>query len=1352
MVKALPIMRRYSHITFLPPLIPNSAMRFTSFIPHVRHTVYLPLSVRKVRIFCTQRSRTQTYSSLSSHSQPKVTCPLRTPYHLVHFRRSRFVAHLNEHSLRKTLPPTALPDPPTRMEVALKSAGQAHEETVVTHLLSLMSHADPLVEIPYAHPDRFKLTHAAIRSHTPLVRGAALRDDLYAGYVDLLIRSADDPFLTPAQREMAHPEAYSVCEIKLASLQTTDFALQTAAYTAMLHRLQAPNAVPPPTHSYLWLGDPSNAPSVLPFRVLKYLFQRTSNDYIAFLSAFERGLPIPLPDAPLDVLSPWRSFAKQVLKEQDSLGLVAGIRRSQVTDIVTATGLTTLADFATLETSHMDHLITKRALNPVHRRLHRQACMQYATRQSGKTAFEVLRSTGPGMRLPRPSERDIYFDMEGFPLMQEGGLEYLFGVCTKAGKFKAWWAHTRAQEEKAFISLIRWLCNTLEMSEVRPHVFHYGHYEVTALRRVGMRAVTEEGIEASSAFEKLVEDGIFFDVYKFVKGAVVIGENSYSIKNVEKLVNISREGSDLADAESSVGMYYEWRRTCFTDTGPTAIGPTNASHPILEEILHYNRQDCESLAKVVDWLRVNVPMKEELDFSDVSSESEVEKDITSKDKLCNEPEILPGACGRSYENKMSDSVAISRSSELSKEILHIKTDRLQENAVRNLSHLLHFYVRESTPVRRAFMERVETASSSMYEDLFEDDKCLTGVRLDGTFLSEDGKKRLFTYSFNNNQPSGLRGEESVAFVVPQRDLSKNTNEDISSSIWCFMTIKGIDRLVSENNGKIMLSGGNKEHFVPPRYGVLVSSEDLKICDAPLRQSILRKAEQFSQDKTDKTISLAGAFLNRTSIFEECFPGKVNEIFCSELSLREDISSFLSSRKHSCAFVIQGPPGSGKTSLSSNIIYDLVTKHGKTIAVSSNSHSAIDNLLHKSAKAGVDERAIFKVGTRCLQNSSVQFKANIRDVSVAPLREKDKLGVEKQDLILPQNGRKGRKTKRKEKASLVGATCYQLCREACEDKFDFLFIDEASQVTVANFLAMSSCAKYAILVGDQQQLEMPIKGAHPGDVGLSCLSYIVGRGEATVSRFHGIFLQQSYRMNPKICSFISDTFYDNALHAAQKCATNEIHLNASKESGLLSSGSGITFLPCDSFVPTNENVSSNFVGKWHRPAEVEILSKVVDELVGASATIGTADRILDVNDILVVAPYNAQVRALRAALPLGIRVGTVDKFQGQEAAVVLVSTCAGDVSDQISVDETGLKSSWMDDSIDNGYFDEEETLSHPERRGLRFSLHKNRINVAISRAQCLAVVTGQSDACSRMRLDNFEDVSMAAMFEYLQSGE
>jgi uncharacterized protein len=272
--------------------------------------------------------------------------------------------------------------------------------------------------------------------------------------------------------------------------------------------------------------------------------------------------------------------------------------------------------------------------------------------------------------------------------------------------------------------------------------------------------------------------------------------------------------------------------------------------------------------------------------------------------------------------------------------------------------------------------------------------------------------------------------------------------------------------------------------------------------------------------------------------------------------------------------------------------------------------------------------------------------------------------------------------------VVGGTAWLFTRPEWVGQLDYLFIDEAGQVPLANAVAMSRCARNLILLGDQMQLEQPVQGSHPGDAGLSVLQFALkdtAASQPDAPVYHavvpselGLFLGETRRMHPEVCRFISESIYEGRLHSHPDCARQRIALPLTGGS-LINQESGIVF----SAVVHDGNVQQS-------DEEVARVKTIFEELRGRDYTDKHgASKALELEDFLFIAPYNAQVRALQTALPEGARVGSVDKFQGQEAPVCIFSLCS-------SYGEYGS-------------------------RGLGFILDRNRVNVAISRAKCLAIV-------------------------------
>ncbi|WP_182657441.1 TM0106 family RecB-like putative nuclease [Stenotrophomonas lacuserhaii] len=359
-------------------------------------------------------------------------------------------------------------------------------------------------------------------------------------------------------------------------------------------------------------------------------------------------------------------------------------------------------------------------------------------------------------------------------------------------------------------------------------------------------------------------------------------------------------------------------------------------------------------------------------------------------------------------------------------------------------------------------------------------------------------------------------------------------------------------------------------------------------------------------------------------------------------------------------VVQGPPGAGKTYTGSHVIVDLI-KRGKTVGVASNSHKAIHNLLEGVVDVAREQGVAFRgFKKKSSSNPDSHFASDAFDNG---------------DKLTEYDPRQHR---------IFAGTAWAFAGLPDDTQLDYLFIDEAGQVSLGNLIAMGVSARNIVLLGDQMQLGQPIQGVHPGRSGESILEYLLD-GRATIPPAEGVFLSQTWRMHPAVCSFISDAVYDGRLHAAAGVERRHLVLTQDVHPSL--APVGVRYIPV---AHSGRSQSCEEEASVISDLYVSLLKQEFVETDGARHTLGT-------ENILVVSPYNLQVNLLKRFLPDGARVGTVDKFQGQEAAVVIVSMAT--------------------------------SSSEELPRDIEFLYSKNRLNVAISRAKCLALVLASPDLMS-----------------------
>jgi predicted RecB family nuclease len=420
---------------------------------------------------------------------------------------------------------------------------------------------------------------------------------------------------------------------------------------------------------------------------------------------------------------------------------------------------------------------------------------------------------------------------------------------------------------------------------------------------------------------------------------------------------------------------------------------------------------------------------------------------------------------------------------------------------------------------------------------------------------------------------------------------------------------------------------------------------------PLAASLLRLGRRVARDGIDAPGALRAA--------RDLLLGRPPRLAGHEGGpLRRDRESGVDAARRLVAglesgtLAIQGPPGTGKTWTGARMICDLV-RAGKKVGVCAMSHKVIRNLLEAVVRAGREE----DVSPRCFHKN--------REDDEGPAGEIGEVADNDKALRLLKSGA----------ARVLGGTAWLWSREEFFEAVDVLFVDEAGQMALANVLAIAQCARALVLLGDPRQLDQPLQGTHPEGTDISALEHLL-QGRKTIADDRGLFLEVTWRLHPAICRLTSELFYDDRLKPLPGLERQAILGDAQL------AGAGLWFLP----VRHEGNQNSS-------PEEVDAVASLVERLAGGEVRWRDregAENSLRLEDILIIAPYNAQVADMSARLP-GARVGTVDRFQGQQAPVVVYSMTTSSPADA--------------------------------PRGMEFLYSLNRFNVATSRAQCACVVVG-----------------------------
>ncbi|ASJ70916.1 TM0106 family RecB-like putative nuclease [Granulosicoccus antarcticus] len=550
----------------------------------------------------------------------------------------------------------------------------------------------------------------------------------------------------------------------------------------------------------------------------------------------------------------------------------------------------------------------------------------------------------------------------------------------------------------------------------------------------------------------------------------------------------------------------------------------------------------------------------------------------------------------------------------------------------NMAGLLEFHRREAKPAWWRYFDR----HSSTPEQLMHDPACLAKcLRTGREPFKPTERARNLAYEYDFGTMQDFKGLPAAVELLDERgDNDKPLRATVLHALSDFA------------QGRLVLQSAKEL----PTTVTLIPNEFIN--PAPIPDAIDAVVEQWLE-RSDETGSIDDFLFRRAPRFKQPRPGAIAYGDTSEERLAATIEAVLD--LDDSYLTIQGPPGCGKSYTGARIIAALCAQ-GCKIGISSNSHAAIQNLMTGAARycqaQGVAARFLC---SRQPDDELVQLGAELFSNS--------KLAAE----LAP--------------ATVVGTTAWGFARNDLAGEFDYLLIDEAGQVSVANLLAMSRSARNLVLLGDQMQLGQPSQGSHPAESGLSVLEYLL-KGQPTIDENMGVFLGTTYRMHSHINRYVSQRFYDGRLKSVAQTDAREL-LPDEARLPELDRKAGICFIP----VQHTGNAQSS------EEEAVEIF-RLARSLLGQRVKTSASDdssKPLGWNDLLFVAPYNQQVKLLQERLGEQARVGSVDRFQGQEAAVVFLSLCSSDAAEA--------------------------------PRGIDFLFDPNRLNVAISRAQTLVVVVG-----------------------------
>ena len=1083
----------------------------------------------------------------------------------------------------------------------IQRRGEEHERRYLEALIA--KHPGDVVQFARSEPGIENYRRAeektlhAMQAGVRIIYQATFFDGQFIGHADFL-RRIEVPSDLGDYR-------YEVIDTKLALELKPYFLIQLCNYSQHLERLQGRM----PTFGCVILGDGEEQR----FRLNDYMayYRHLKSAFLAFVSdpmieqiADAREYPYECKHCRI---CPWDSSCEQKRIDDDHLSLVAWMRRDQLAKLEAA-GITRVTALANATDNQQPDDMDPETFT----KLRRQASLQVRGRTSPRPIYELLEHEPPlGFALlPQPAPGDVFFDMEGDPLFDPGrGLEYLFGCwIPDESDFRAFWGLNREEEKRAFEGFVDFIVERRRRYPAM-HVYHYASYEKSALRRLAQAHRTRE-----EEIDHLLRGEVLVDLFAVVRQALVISEDGYGLKKLERFYELER-GTDVKRGDESIVMFERWL--------------LERNQQILNDIEAYNRDDCRSTHLLRDWL-----LERRAEAITAFGVAFPFRPVKSPQDPCH-PEFV-AAC-KKCENRRNEEREEARRSSLERTLLeHVLSPKSEEEyrlmspagRMRYLmANLMAYHRREEKPAWWEYYDRCENVDQLIRRDK----EAIAGLKLrEDIDVRKVERSFVYTFGFPDQMHKIKRGEVH----------NPRTKQRAGTILW----------INDEQNLLELKTTASLEQ-------VRAITELIPAGPPPTkaqRASLARIAASFQDESLPNEHPATYDLLANTD-------PRVHGIghLQPEDVTADSVSAVVQALEGSYLFV-QGPPGSGKSTIGSEVICDLLQSR-KRVAVMSTSHNAIHNLLHKveevMTRRGGTFRGRYKHSTAS-EDSEYESRA-----------AKPFIKSEKTNEVFDNND-----------YDLAGGTVFLFSREELDGAFDYLFIDEAGQVALADALAASACAKNVVLLGDPSQLAQVSQGRQPLHVGDSVLQHLLGDAQ-TVLPHRGIFLDVSYRMQPAICTFISNAMYENRLRAAETTRMHRVILDCQDLAG-------IYFVP----VKHTGNDSSSTEEADEVVRAIALLRENGTFVDSKPRELAGLERPVSDRDVIVVTPYNAQRRLILGKLhdaSFGVEVGTVDKFQGQEAVVVFYSMATSSGEDL--------------------------------PRDVEFLFERNRFNVALSRARAVSVL-------------------------------
>ena len=916
----------------------------------------------------------------------------------------------------------------------------------------------------------------------------------------------------------------------------------------------------------------------------------------------------------------------EVNRTRDPL-LIAGMRLGQRAALLAA-GINTIDALAMTPPGSSIAGMTPSVLDT----LIDQAAVQVESERLGRPAVRVVRAAELGA-LPEPDEGDLFFDFEGDPMHREQrpgsgpvwGLDYLFGMVDAQEVFTPLWAHSIDDERQALIDFIALVSKRRE-TYPNLHIYHYASYERSHLLSIAARhGVCEREVD------DLLRSQVLVDLYPVVRKALKIGSRSYSIKKLEPLYmgDELRDEDGVVSGAQSVTEYAE----AVSDMASDDPQVRAEGHRRLEAIADYNRYDCVSTLRLRDWLL----------------------------SVAAEHGVKPAPRSDSSEITETFEIELSDTAESLMDIAAQATDAAESQALRLAASAIDYHQREHKSFWWAHFARL----TDPIED-WTDSRDVVTVDRARSWVVEDwhkpprARKQRRTIEVRGHIAPGssLKPDQSMFAVYeppapfPQRVARPGTRgylrvtlaDRFDGGVTVTETLP--DDADEWTPLPVALTPGPPPHAGSQKGAIEAWGAQI-VASYALGQTVRDPVFDLLQRIPPRFTGIDGPVAPGSDEARALFDrdedaDMIGAVVASLLKLDR---SYLA---------VQGPPGTGKTYLASRVIRKLVETYGWRIGVVAQSHKVVENVLQGVVSAGLDPEYVGKVP----QGGSLDPEAPTPPWTV--------LRANGHQRFLDNALRLGR-------GAVVGGTAWDFSntQRFGRGELDLLVIDEAGQFSLAPTIAAAVSAQRLLLLGDPQQLPQVSQGSHPEPVDVSALGWLIDDHD-TLPEYLGYFLDATRRMHPALADIDSRLSYEGRLHAHPTSAARIVHGATSP---------GLAWHPV-----------THVGNATHSPEEAARVVELVSTHLTASITEPDGQtRPFTEHDIIVVAAYNAQVecvtQTLRQAGYGGVRVGTVDRFQGQEAVIAVVTLAASSPADV--------------------------------PRGLEFLLMRNRLNVAISRAQWAA---------------------------------